>query len=64
MEVEMQVISIEDGFAILKNDNEERIKLPTTILPPNIIAGNTVYITINKEKQKPAKEVLNEILNT
>lgn len=70
MTIELTIDRIENNIAILKTDDSENIKWPTTKLPKNAKEGDVLNFTITDDqtakskKNNLAKDILNEILNT
>lgn len=61
---------IEGGTAVLLDSEDEKVELPARLLPKEVKDGEVLILTIATEKaetklrEKTAKEILNEILNS
>ncbi len=70
MTIKLTIDRFENQKAVLKSQNGELVVFPKSLLPDNVYEGMVLYFSINennkeeKEQEKKAKEILNEILQT
>ncbi len=68
-EFEFSLDRFEGDKAVLMDENDEELILPKKLLPKEIVEGKIVILTIydnevkQLEKEKQAKDILNEILD-
>ena len=69
VEHEYSLDRFEGDKAVLLDENDEELILPKKLLPKEIVEGKVVVISISDnetkrlEKEKQAKDILNEILD-
>lgn len=51
----------EGDFAIVELENGETVDISKKIIPDNVIEGDVIDITVNKEETKKIKEIIEKL---